>query len=73
MADLLVRNVDEAVVRRIDAAAERQGLSRNEFLRREVGRVAEGAGRPVTHADLRRMADVFADAEDPEVMDHAWR
>lgn len=73
MTDLLVRNVDEAVVRRIDAAAERQGLSRNEFLRREVARVAAGAGRPITQADLLGSADIFVDVEDGEAMEQAWR
>jgi hypothetical protein len=72
MPDLLIRNVDDDTVRRIDADAQRQGLSRNEYLRREVSRLGRGAGRPATRDDLVRSMEAFADLGNDSVMDRAW-
>lgn len=72
MSDLLIRNIDDETVRRIDADAARQGLSRNEYLRRAVVRFAGVAARPATRADLSRSVDLFADLSDEETMDRAW-
>ncbi|NDL56216.1 ribbon-helix-helix protein, CopG family [Phytoactinopolyspora mesophila] len=73
MTDLLIRNIDEEAVRRIDANAERQGLSRSEYLRREVSRLAQIGARPATRADLARSAELFADLADESVMEQAWK
>ena len=73
MADVLIRDVPDQVVAAIDAAAKRLGLSRIEYLRRELGRHAGVPSRRVTPADLVGFSEVFADLEDPEVMDAAWR
>lgn len=73
MADLLIREVPDDVVRVIDADARQQGLSRNEYLRRVLAREATGHGHPVTVEDLSRFAETFADLADPEVMRQAWR
>jgi hypothetical protein len=54
MTDLLIRDVDEESVRRIDSDAERQGLSRNEYLRREVMGLGQRGTRPTAHHDLMR-------------------
>lgn len=72
MADLLIRNVDSDVVSRIEAAAARQGLSREEYLRREIARVSTGTQPPTTLADLDRFAERFADLGDEAVMSRAW-
>lgn len=72
MPDLLIRNVDDDTLRRIDADAQRQGLSRNEYLRREVSRLGQGAGRPATRGDLERSMEAFADLGNDSVMDRAW-
>ncbi|MGH3096001.1 MAG: type II toxin-antitoxin system VapB family antitoxin [Streptosporangiales bacterium] len=72
MTDLLIRNVDEQTVRRIDADAERQGLSRTEYLRREVSRLTHRGPRPATHADLTRSVAALADLADEDVMRQAW-
>lgn len=72
MPDLLIRNVDDEIVRRIDADADRQGLSRNEYLRREIGRLSHRGPRPATLADLARSADALADLADDDVMRQAW-
>jgi hypothetical protein len=69
--DVLIRDLPEHVVAAIDANAKRLGLSRNEYLRRQLATEA----RPhtaVTVADLKRSAGVFADLNDPGVMAGAW-
>ena len=72
MADLLIRNVDDDVVRGLDAAAERLGISRNEMLRREMVNLSRRSSRPVTSADWQRVAALLVDLDDPEVMKQAW-
>jgi hypothetical protein len=69
--DILIRDLPDHVVAAIDANAQRLGLSRNEYLRRQLGTEA----RPyptVTVADLKRAAGAFADLNDPDVMSGAW-
>jgi hypothetical protein len=74
MPNILIRDLSQEAVDRIDAAAANLGLSRNEYLRR---RFEEGTGptseRTVTDQDWQRSAEVFADLGDPTVMDAAWR
>jgi Ribbon-helix-helix protein, copG family len=73
MADLLIRDVSDDVVARLDAKATRLGLSRSEYLRRRLAEDAQAEAGGVTLDDLRRTATVFADLADPEVMGRAWR
>lgn len=73
MSDFLVRDVPEDVLAAIDANADRLGLSRNEYVRRELAQVAQRSASPVTVDDLGRFADTFADLADDDVMDQAWR
>jgi hypothetical protein len=74
MPNILIRDLSQEAVDRIDAAAANLGLSRNEYLRRKF---EEGSGptgeRTVTAEDWQRSAEVFADLADPTVMDAAWR
>jgi hypothetical protein len=74
MPNILIRDLSQDAVDRIDAAAANLGLSRNEYLRRKF---EEGPGstgeRAVTAEDWQRSAEVFADLADPTVMDAAWR
>ncbi len=71
MPDILIRDLPEHVVAAIDANAQRLGLSRNEYLRRQLGTEARPHAT-VTVADLQRSAEVFADLDDPDVMSGAW-
>lgn len=73
MTDLLIRGVPDEVVAAIEARASRLGLSRAEFLRREMGRVATGIDVPSTAESLRQFASTFADLDDSEVMSQAWQ
>lgn len=70
MADLLIRDVPDHVLAVIDANAKRLGLSRSEYVRRQLA--AAGAGGKVTVEDLTRFSATFADLADPEVMARAW-
>ena len=72
MTDLLIRNVDPEVIARIESQAARLGLSREEFLRREVSRVARAQHRPTTRADLETFAETFSDLADESAMSAAW-
>ncbi|HEY1974775.1 MAG TPA: ribbon-helix-helix protein, CopG family [Pseudonocardia sp.] len=73
MPDFVVRDVPEEVVAAIDSRAARLGLSRNEYLRRELKVVAQRSSSTVTAEDLERFTARFSDLADPEVMDRAWR
>ncbi|MGH3923178.1 MAG: type II toxin-antitoxin system VapB family antitoxin [Pseudonocardiaceae bacterium] len=72
MADVLIRDVPDDVLLAIDLHARRLGLSRSEYLRRQLARHAGTSGADVTVDDLRRFADTFADLGDPDVMGRAW-
>jgi len=72
MVDLLIRDVPADVVTAIDARAKHLGLSRSEYLRRQLA----GAARPgvtVTVSDLARFAETCSDLDNPDVMARAWQ
>jgi hypothetical protein len=73
MADVLIRDVPEAVLAGVDARAARLGLSRAEYIRRRLAADAASGTTPVSVDDLRRLADTFAELADAEVMNAAWR
>jgi hypothetical protein len=74
MPNILIRDLSQEAVDRIDAAAANLGLSRNEYLRRKFeAHIGPASGRTVTAGDWQRSAEVFADLADPTVMDAAWR
>jgi hypothetical protein len=73
MADVLIRDIPEAVLAGVDAHAARLGLSRVEYIRRRLAADSATSSAHVSAHDLRRFADRFADLSDPEVMDAAWR
>ena len=74
MPDILIRDLPDHVVAGIDANARRLGLSRNEYLRRQLAGEAQGqAPRPkVTVKSLKRLSSLLADVQNPEVMAGAW-
>jgi hypothetical protein len=72
--NILIRDLSQEAVDRIDTAAANLGLSRNEYLRRKLDDGTSPAGeRAVTAEDWQRSAEVFADLADPAVMEAAWR
>lgn len=72
MTDILVRNLDDAVVELIDRHAAAAGLSRAEFLRRTIEREARRGVEQVDVSHLTRFSVLATDLEDPEVMGEAW-
>ena len=73
MTDLLVRDVPDDVLAAIDARAKRLGISRAEYVRRQLTHAARTTDEAVDESDLRQFADTFADLGDPAIMDQAWR
>ncbi|HEY1838926.1 MAG TPA: hypothetical protein VGG53_01665 [Mycobacterium sp.] len=74
MPNILIRDLSNEAVDRIDTAAATLGLSRNEYLRRKFEQdVTQPVERTVTAEDWDRSAEAFADLADPDVMDSAWR
>jgi hypothetical protein len=72
MTDVLIRGVPDDVLAVIEAKARRLGLSRTEYLRRLMVRVASTSDESVTRDSLQRFAETFADLGDPEIMRQAW-
>jgi hypothetical protein len=73
MTDILIRNVPDSVVAEIDAQASALGISRVEFVRRQLLREAMRVQRPVTWDDLRNSDKRFLDLLDDDLMNQAWR
>jgi hypothetical protein len=70
---MLIRDVPEDVLTAIDANAARLGLSRSEYVRRELSRVAQRSASSVTADDLQRFVTTFSDLAHTDVMDQAWK
>lgn len=76
MTDILIRGLSDESVARIEEQASKLGLSRNEYLRRQLDTVAEfppQASAAVTPDDVRRATHAARDLDDPDVMSAAWR
>jgi hypothetical protein len=72
MADVLIRGVPDEVVHMIDAKAEREGISRSEYLRRLLAREAPISTEPIEVGAFRRLAALAGDLANPAVMGDAW-
>jgi hypothetical protein len=72
MTDILIRDVPDEVLAAIDAKAKRVGLSRTEYLRRALERERVIDAGPVSLDQLRRVAALAEDLDDPAVMSGAW-
>ena len=73
MSDVLIRDVPDDVLAAVESHAAKLGLSRNEYLRRQLAQDAMRSTVPVTMADLQWFAGTFGDLADPEVMQQAWK
>ncbi|WP_326552181.1 type II toxin-antitoxin system VapB family antitoxin [Micromonospora sp. NBC_01813] len=74
MPNILVRDLSQEAVDRIDAAAANLGLSRNEYLRRRFEENVSPPGEHTVTAEAwQRSAAAFADLADPAAMENAWR
>ncbi|MFD7156833.1 ribbon-helix-helix protein, CopG family [Kribbella sp. NPDC059898] len=72
MSDVLIRDVPDEVLAVLDQRAASQGLSRSEYLRRQLSQEAARSEVTVTLADLQRLSELARDVKDPEVMAQAW-
>lgn len=72
VTDVLIRDVPDDVISAIEAKAKRLGLSRTEYLRRQMARVATATEEPVTVDALRAFSETFTDLGDADVMRGAW-
>lgn len=72
MPDILIRNFPAEDLDLLDERARRMGLSRSEFLRRQLRREARRTELTVTAADLAELAGLVPDLGDPSVLDDAW-
>lgn len=70
---MLIRDVPDEVLAAIDRRARSLGLSRSEYLRRQLARETVEGRAAVTHDDLLGFAEAFPDLADAEVMGRAWR
>ena len=59
MTDVLIRDVPDDVVDAIDSHAQQLGLSRSEYLRRQLAREIAWSAEMVTLEDLRMFAETF--------------
>lgn len=71
MPNVLIRDLTEAELRRLDARARALGVSRSEYIRRTLRH--DAAQRQLTRADLERFANAYADLGDHSVMSGAWQ
>ena len=72
MPDVLIRNLSAADLALLDKQARRLGLSRSEFLRRQLHQEARRVATPVTRVDLVQFSVLVSDLEDETVMTDAW-
>ena len=72
MTDVLIRDVGEEDLARVDKRAARLGLSRSEYLRRRIVQDASREEGRTTVADLQRAAVLSRDLLDEKVMRDAW-
>lgn len=70
--DILIRDLPLEIIHAIDEQAQRLGVSRTEFVRRELTTVALRSRTEVTEADLLGFTERFTDLADPDVMARAW-
>ncbi len=74
MPDVLIRDVDPATLARIDAAAQRAGLSRNVLLRELLASYAyEQQGGALTDQQVEAFGSSVRDLLDEETRAAAWR
>lgn|GEM_PF-5902229 len=74
MPDVLIRDVDPATLARIDAAAQRTGLSRNVLLRELLARYAdEQESGALTDQQVEAFGSSVRDLLEEDTRAAAWR
>ena len=73
MSDILVRDLPDDVVAEIEASAARLGISKAEYVRRQLVRESRRVKQPVTVDDLRRSHELLDGLRDRGLMGQAWQ
>jgi hypothetical protein len=73
VTDILIRNVPDSVIAEIDAEAVGLGISRAEYVRRQLLREALRIKQPVAWDDLVASSHRLSDLLDDQLMERAWR
>lgn len=73
MTDILIRNIPEDTLNRIDTMARKQKLSRSEYLRRYLDHIAGVETLSASMDDLRRAASAASDLLDPQIKEQTWQ
>ena len=73
MTDILVRDLPDDVIAGLDRRAEQLGLSRAEFIRRQLSTASAGGCDVVTIESLKHVAEICEDLADGEEIAGAWR
>ncbi|MFT4297211.1 MAG: antitoxin [Micropruina sp.] len=72
MPDLLIRDFPAEDLDLLDEQAKRLGLSRAEYLRRQLHATARRLDAEVTTAHLIQLAETLSDLDDEALMSRAW-
>ena len=72
MPDILIRNLSDEDLAMIDAHAHQLGLSRSEYIRRQLQQDARRNTASVSVEDLKTLADGLKDLADEKLMRDAW-
>lgn len=72
MTDVLIRDVPDDVLAGIDAHAEALGLSRVQYIRRQLAQDASRVKVSVSREDLQRFGAAVAGLADEDLMRQAW-
>lgn len=72
MPNVLIRDIPQEDLELLDEQARRAGLSRADFLRRQLQQQARRSSVPVAVEDLEVMTQMLQDLGDDEVMAEAW-
>lgn len=74
MVNILIRGLRPETVRSWDQQAARQGISRNELLRRRLEMSPEAnESSTIDESDWQRSRAALTDLANDDVMDRAWR
>jgi hypothetical protein len=73
VSDVLICDIPDDVLARIDAHAEQLGLSRVEYIRRRLAQDARTARIAVCRDDLQRFGAAVTALADEDLMREAWR
>ena len=72
MPNVLIRDIPQEDLELLDEQARRAGLSRADFMRRQLQQQARRSSAPVAVEDLKVMTQLLQDLGEDEVMADAW-